>query len=127
MAFVSQAVKAVKDVGSAVARVTKDSMKTGDLGLSLSIAPAYYYNRGNQRKRDHASQDAARQEQAIVQTKNDAQNATNQSIIDAKRRRRASSLFSSDPLGGDTTALGQVGGQATNQPAGTALGSVGGY
>lgn len=41
-----------------------------------------------------------------AKAESDAQNSANSKIADAKRRRRASSLLSSDALGGSQTVLG---------------------
>jgi hypothetical protein len=89
--------------------------------------PGYLYDESKDRKKGRAQALANDQEAAIVQTKMDAQDAANRSIIDARRRKRASSLVTSGtPLGGVQTALGAAGG-ATGQPLGSTALGYGGY
>jgi type VI protein secretion system component VasK len=57
-----------------------------------------------------------------AKAESDAQNSANGKIADAKRRRRASSLLSSETLGGPSTALG-AGASAMPSTATSALGA----
>lgn len=98
----------------------------GQAAIALG-QPGYFYEESKDRKTDKANAMAAENEAAVVRAKNDAQDAANQSIIDARRRKRASSLVTSGtPLGGAQTALGSAGGAAA-QPLNTTAMAYGGY
>jgi hypothetical protein len=73
--------------------------------------PGYLYEESKDRKKDAAKKTALANEQARVQASNDAADAVNQTIVDAKRRRRNSALLTptGTALGGAPVALGPTG------------------
>lgn len=89
--------------------------------------PGYLHEQSKERGMQKAEAAAAQNEAAVVQAKVDAQDATNKALIDAKKRRRSSSLQTTSPLGAAATALGTGGGGASAAPVTTALGAGAGY
>lgn len=98
----------------------------GQFAIALG-QPGYLYDESKDRQVGKAEAKATENEAAVVQTKRDAQDAANRSIIEARKRKKASSLVTSaTPLGGSQTALGAAGG-TTGQPLGGTAMSYGGY
>lgn len=95
----------------------------GQTAIALG-QPGYLKEESDDRKKAKARAEANQNEAAVQKAKNDAQDTVNQSIIDAKRKRRNAGLLpAADGLGGAPTALGQ-GGQGYSGPGlySTALG-----
>ncbi len=82
-------------------------------GFGSPDLAAGYYEAEKQAKWDDAQQTALANEAQRVQASNNAADAVNQTIIDAKRKRRNTALLApaagGTPLGGVQTALGQAG------------------
>lgn len=83
------------------------------IGGTLAATALYgaYEGRKARKAQEDASNAAIQQDAAArAQSEIDTQNASNAKIVDAKRRRRASSLLTStsDTLGGPQNALGQA-------------------
>ena len=100
-----------KDVGN---NTVKDFLSLdGQTAIQLG-QPGYFYEESKKRKSDRAEAEARAVEGQRVQASNDAADAVNQTIIDAKRKRRNTALLApaagGTPLGGAQTALGRVGG-----------------
>lgn len=106
-------------LGSALRRVLPSKNTTKDffsLEGQTAIAlgqPGYLYDESKERKKEDARNTALANEAQRVQASNNAADAVNQTIIDAKRKRRNTALLApaagGTPLGGAQTALGQAG------------------